>query len=140
MNLLSVAEVLGKVPDGVPAELRRQRLTALLGLSVSLLVAMPGAPLGANPMSYFTENSAVFRNVLFGFNEGIPFNVDQAMNIAYRSWAARYELIYDATPAILFGSLSLGSQVSTIVTDFELLQITPACITTATALIKTVVA
>jgi len=124
MNYIKLAEQLSQLPEGVSAENRQLRITAILALAASMAVPMAGTELTAQAQEgYFYDNAEPLRKQLFALNETIPFNVDRAVEVAGKIWRKRYNLAFNPLPGQLLVPLDLVGEFLPEVQDREALKI-----------------
>lgn len=119
MNALKLQSIFAK-PENVSFELVPQRMSALLGLAVAGLATLPTAPIPADSCRLvFNNDQASVRGVLFQINEVIPFDVDKAMEIAFRIWERRYALVYSCFVTELTGDSVFVGTVDKLIPNYS---------------------
>lgn len=141
MNPLKINAMFGSVPENVPMENRAQRLTALLGMAMSIVVPLPTQILEDGKVrSYFYENASAIRDVLFKINEVAPFDVDRACEYGHCLFAQRYNLAYKPNAHQLFGTGPYGVVLNDVIPEVSNLGVGAQPVDDAVAFLREAVA
>lgn len=124
MNPMTIHSAFSELPEGVAIECRRARITALIALATSILIPLPSAPVeDSQRRSWFYENMQALKDIYYKINEAIPYDVDRAVEYAFRLFDKRYCLSVGLTANDLLGSMSWGQVCREIIPELDQLKI-----------------
>lgn len=122
MNPVAIATQFSVMPEGVPVENRRQRVTVVLAMAAAIATPMPSSPIANGDLrAYFNENGCTDK--FFDINEAIPYDVDRAQEYAFRLYERRYNLAFNTKASDLLKLTPFSQTLLELMPEYEGLQI-----------------
>lgn len=138
LNPIAVHGHFNNLPSGFDQTCLRQHVTVCIAMAVGSSVHLPGAEVPVSGLQgYFFDNIEQYQSCMYEINEIIPFELDRALQLAYKIYHRRYEIAYDCSPMdLLHGDKMFGSVFSNMVPEFDKLCLDAAKITETVNLLK----